>query len=57
MFRMFPPFRPRTTNVDDNDDLYVHVGVLQGDVLAPFLFVILVHHLLNIGTSDLAQEL
>ena len=41
--------------VDGNisDSFEVSTGVLQGDVLAPFLFIILVDYLLKKATSDL----
>ena len=40
--------------VDGNisDPLEVSTGVLQGDVLAPFLFIVLVDYLLKKATSD-----
>ena len=36
-----------------SDPFEVSTGVLQGDVLAPFLFIILVDYLLKKATSDL----
>ena len=40
--------------VDGNisDTLEISTGVLQGDVLAPFLFIIMVDFLLKKATSD-----
>ena len=47
-----------TVMVDGNisDHFKVSTGVLQGDVLAPFLFIILVDYLLKKATSDLDSE-
>lgn len=44
-----------TVMVDGNisDPFDVSTGVLQGDVLAPFLFVILIDYLLTKATSEL----
>ena len=44
-----------TVMVDENisDPFDVSTGVLQGDVLAPFLFVILIDYLLTKATSEL----